>query len=290
MDEKDVLARRFEEHRDRLHAVAQRMLGSSAEADDALQEAWLRTSRESRDDVDNLGAWLTTVVSRVCLTMLDSRRRRREESLLDDGRLPVPAAVVVEPEEQALTADAVGSALLVVLDQLSPSERLAFVLHDLFGLSFEEIAPIVDRSPAAARQLASRARRRVRGAEPPAGDLSRRRAIVNAYLKAAREGDFDGLLEVLAPDVELRVDAGGGAPLRIVRGAEAVASSASLGGRGGQARGRTARRALIDGAPGAVVFEPDGTPVTILAFVVEDERIVGIDITLDRERVTAAVG
>jgi RNA polymerase sigma-70 factor (ECF subfamily) len=289
MDETDLLARRFEEHRDRLHAVAQRMLGSSAEADDALQEAWLRTSRESRDDVDNLGAWLTTVVSRVCLTMLDSRRRRREEAL-EDGRLPEPVAVVVEPEEQALTADAVGSALLVVLDQLSPPERLAFVLHDLFGLSFEEIAPIVDRTPAAARQLASRARRRVRGAEAPAGDLAHRRAIVDAYLKAAREGDFDGLLEVLAPDVELRVDTGPGAPLRIVRGAEAVASSASLGGRGGQARGRTARRALVDGAPGAVVFEPDGTPVTILAFVVEGERIVGVDIVLDPERVAAAVG
>jgi RNA polymerase sigma factor (sigma-70 family) len=289
MDEKDLLAHRFEEHRDRLHAVAQRMLGSSAEADDALQEAWLRTSRESRDEVDNLGAWLTTVVSRVCLTMLDSRRRRREEAL-DDGRLPEPTAVVVEPEEQALAADAVGSALLVVLDQLSPPERLAFVLHDLFGLSFEEIAPIVDRTPAAARQLASRARRRVRGAEPPHGDLSHRRAIVNAYLAAAREGDFDGLLNVLAPDVELRVDFGAGRPLQIIRGAEAVANSAALGGRGGQTLGRTARRALIDGAPGAVVFDPDGLPVTLLAFVVEGDRIVGVDITLDAERVAAAVG
>jgi RNA polymerase sigma factor (sigma-70 family) len=290
MDETELLARRFEEHRDRLHAVARRMLGSSAEADDALQEAWLRTSRESREDVDNLGAWLTTVVSRVCLTMLDSRKRRREESLLEEGRLPAPVAVVVEPEEQALAADAVGSALLVVLDQLSPPERLAFVLHDLFGLAFEEIAPIVDRSPAAARQLASRARRRVRGAEPPDGDLSRRRAIVDAYLAAAREGDFDGLLEVLAPDAELRVDNGAAEPLRIVRGAEAVASSASLGGRGGQAKGRTARRALIDGAPGAVVFDADGTPVTILAFAVEGDRIARVDITLDAERVAAVVG
>jgi RNA polymerase sigma factor (sigma-70 family) len=289
MDEKDLLARRFEEHRDRLHAVAQRMLGSSAEADDALQEAWLRTSRDSRDDVDNLGAWLTTVVSRVCLTMLDSRRRRREEAL-DEGHLPDPVAVVVEPEEQALAADAVGAALLVVLDQLSPPERLAFVLHDLFGLAFEEIAPIVDRTPAAARQLASRARRRVRGAEPPDGDLGRRRAIVDAYLAAAREGDFDGLLNVLAPDVVLRVDLGEGVPMRIVRGAEPVANSAALGGRGGQTRGRTARRALIDGAPGAVVFESDGAPVTILAFTVDGDRITGIDITLDPKRVAGLLG
>ncbi|HET6506452.1 MAG TPA: sigma-70 family RNA polymerase sigma factor [Baekduia sp.] len=293
MDENDLLARRFEEHRGRLHAVARRMLGSSAEADDALQEAWLRTSRDRRDEVDDLGAWLTTVVSRVCLNMLDSRRRRREEALLDDGRLPEPT-VVVEPEEQALAADAVGSALLVVLDQLSPPERLAFVLHDLFGLSFEEVAPIVDRTPAAARQLASRARRRVRGAEAPAGDLRRRRrAIVDAYLAAAREGDFDGLLNVLAPDVELRVDqdpAHPGAPLRIVRGAEAVARSASLGGRGGQAAGRSARRALIDGVPGAVVFDADGAPVTILAFAVEGERIARVDILLDPARVAAAVG
>jgi RNA polymerase sigma factor (sigma-70 family) len=289
MDEKDLLARRFERHRGRLHAAAQRMLGSAAEADDALQEAWLRTSRESRDDVDDLGAWLTTVVSRVCLTMLDARRRRREEAL-DDGRLPEPVAVVVEPEEQALTADAVGAALLVVLDQLSPPERLAFVLHDLFGLSFDEIAPVVDRTPAAARQLASRARRRVRGAEPPDGDPGRRRAIVDAYLAAAREGDFDGLLEVLAPDVVLRVDLGDGAPMRIVRGAEPVANSASLGGRGGRASGRSARRALIDGAPGAVVFEADGTPVTILAFTVVDDRVTGIDITLDPARVAALVG
>jgi RNA polymerase sigma factor (sigma-70 family) len=289
MDEKDLLARRFEEHRDRLHAVAQRMLGSAAEADDALQEAWLRTSRDTRDDVDNLGAWLTTVVSRVCLTMLDSRRRRREEAL-DDDRRPAPVAVVVEPEEQALAADAVGAALLVVLDQLSPPERLAFVLHDLFGLSFDEIAPIVDRTPAAARQLASRARRRVRGAEPPAADRGRRRAIVDAYLAAAREGDFDGLLKVLAPDVVLRVDGGDAAPMRIVRGAEPVANSASLGGRGGQARGRVVRRALIDGAPGAVVFEADGTPVTILAFTLDGDRIAAIDILLDPERVAAVVG
>lgn len=289
MHDDDLLARRFEEHRERLHAVARRMLGSSAEADDALQEAWLRTSRESRDEVDNLGAWLTTVVSRVCLNLLDARRRRREEAL-DDGRLPVPATVVVEPEEQALAADAVGAALLVVLDQLSPPERLAFVLHDLFGLSFEEIAPVVDRTPAAARQLASRARRRVRGAEPPDGDLSRRRAIVDAYLAAARDGDFEGLLEVLAPDAELRVDAGAGRPLQIVRGAQTIAENASLGARAGQTAGRSARRALIDGAPGAVVFDPDGTPVTLLAFVVEGDRITGVDITLDPERVATAMG
>ena len=295
MDEKDLLAERFESHRARLHAVAQRMLGSAAEADDALQEAWLRTSRASRDDVDDLGAWLTTVVSRVCLTMMDSRRRRREEALGEEDRLPDPSVVVIDPaagapEEQALVADAVGGALLVVLDQLSPPERLAFVLHDLFGLSFEEIAPIVERTPAAARQLASRARRRVRGAEPPAADFKRRRAIVDAYLAAAREGDFDGLLNVLAPDVVLRVDAGGGAPLRIVRGAGAVASSASTGARAGQATGRSVRPALVDGAPGAVVFEADGTPVTIIGVAVAGDRVTGLDIMLDPARVAAVVG
>ncbi|WP_445150774.1 sigma-70 family RNA polymerase sigma factor [Baekduia sp. Peel2402] len=297
MDETDLLAERFESHRTRLHAVAQRMLGSAAEADDALQEAWLRTSRASRDDVDDLGAWLTTVVSRVCLNMMDSRKRRREEALGEQDRLPDPTVVVVgggadagAPEEQALVADAVGGALLVVLDQLSPPERLAFVLHDLFGLSFEEIAPIVERTPAAARQLASRARRRVRGAEPPAADFKRRRAIVDAYLAAAREGDFDGLLNVLAPDVVLRVDAGGGEPLRIVRGAEAVAGSATVGARSGTSAGRAVRPALIDGTPGAVVFEADGTPAVILAFAVEGEQVTGVDITLDPERVVAAVG
>jgi RNA polymerase sigma-70 factor (ECF subfamily) len=290
MDEKDLLAARFEEHRERLHAVAQRMLGSSAEADDALQEAWLRTSRASRDDVDDLGAWLTTVVSRVCLNLLDARRRRREEAFGEDGRLPLPLVVTGgEPEAQALAADAVGAALLVVLDQLSPPERLAFVLHDLFGLSFEEIAPVVERTPAAARQLASRARRRVRGAEPPAADLARRRRVVDAFLAASREGDFEGLLSVLDPDVVLRADEPG-KPLRLLRGARAVAGGASAAGRAVAAAGRVAFPALLDGAPGVLVRDAEGAPVTLMSFAIAGDRVTAIDIVNDPARVAAVVG
>src|SRR5690349_6567767 len=214
----------FEEHRPHLHAVATRILGSRAEADDALQEAWIRVNRADRSAVDNMGGWLTTVVSRVCLTMLDARKRRREEAL-EAGRLPDPVVSrpddVAErgPEGEALAADAVGAALMVVLETLQPAERLAFVLHDLFAVPFEDIAAIVDRSPAAARQLASRARRRVQGADRDAPTADRE--IVEAYLAAARHGDFERLLALLDPEVVLRADDGGGA-LQIVHGAQAV--------------------------------------------------------------------
>jgi RNA polymerase sigma-70 factor (ECF subfamily) len=259
----------FEAHRPHLQAVATRILGSRAEADDALQEAWLRVDRADTSDVDNLGGWLTTVVSRVCLTMLDARRRRREEAL-EAGRLPEPvvAPAVPDPEGEALAADAVGAALLVVLETLQPAERLAFVLHDLFGVPFEDIATIVDRSPAATRQLASRARRRVRGADRDAPSADRR--VVDAFLAAARGGDFAGLLAVLDPDVVLRTDDGGGA-LRIVEGARAVATSASF-----WAATRRAHPAIVDGAAGFVATEA-GVPVAVVAFTIRDGRIVAMD-------------
>src|SRR3954469_8540049 len=217
----------FEEHRPQLHAVATRILGSRAEADDALQEAWIRAQRADTSDVDNIGGWLTTVVSRVCLTMLDARKRRREEAL-EAGRLPDPLVTrpddtAPDPEGEALAADAVGAALMVVLETLQPAERLAFVLHDLFAVPFEDIAVIVDRSPAAARQLASRARRRVQGADRDAPTADRE--VVDAFLAAARGGDLDGLMAVLAPDVVLRADDGSGA-VRLVESARVVANRA----------------------------------------------------------------
>jgi len=262
----------FEAHRPHLHAVAMRILGSRAEADDALQEAWIRFDRADTSEVDNIGGWLTTVVSRVCLTMLDGRKRRREEAL-EAGRLPDPVITraddtAPDPEGEALAADAVGAALLVVLETLQPAERLAFVLHDVFAVPFEDIALIVDRSPAAARQLASRARRRVQGADRDAPTADRQ--IVDAFLAAARDGDFEGLLAVLDPHVVLRADEGGGA-LRIVEGARAVAASARVG-----AAGRVAHPAIIDGAPGLVATEA-GVPVAVLAFTVVDGRITAID-------------
>src|SRR4051794_12048869 len=236
----------FEAHRPHLHAVATRILGSRAEADDALQDAWIRVDRAGIAGVDNIGGWLTTVVSRVCLSMLDARKRRREEAL-EAGRLPDPIVTLADdaapdPEGEALAADAVGAALLVVLETLPPAERLAFVLHDVFAVPFEDIATIVARSPAAARQLASRARRRVRGADrdTPAAD----REIVDAFLAAGRDGDFEGLLRVLDPDVVLRAD-DGGAAVHIVQGARAVATRARLGGIG-----RVAHPAIVDGLPG----------------------------------------
>jgi RNA polymerase sigma-70 factor (ECF subfamily) len=262
----------FEAHRPHLHAVATRILGSRAEADDALQEAWLRINRSDTSDVDNIGGWLTTVVSRVCLTMIDARTRRREEAL-EAGRLPDPVITrpddaAPDPEGEALAADAVGAALLVVLEKLQPAERLAFVLHDLFAVPFEDIAPIVDRSPAAARQLASRARRRVRGADRDAPTADRQ--IVDAFLAAARGGDFAGLLAMLDPDVVLRTDVGGGA-LRIIEGARAVATSARF-----FSTRRVAHPATVDGAAGFVATEA-GVPVAVLAFTVLDGRITAID-------------
>ncbi|WP_067461990.1 RNA polymerase sigma factor SigJ [Actinomadura macra] len=283
MDERDFLAERFEAHRGHLKAVAYRMLGSLAEADDAVQEAWLRLSRTDADAVQNLGGWLTTVVGRVCLDMLRSRTSRRETPL--DERLPDPVISPVDgvdPEQRALLADSVGLALLVVLQSLGPAERLAFVLHDTFAVPFEEIAPIVGRSPAAARQLASRARRRVRGAVPvPERDLTRQRQVVDAFLAAARDGDFEALVTVLDPDVVLRADQGalpdGG--WREIRGAEAVAGQA-LTFRRASFR---ALPALVNGTAG-IVNVTGGRPVSVLSFTIADGRVVAIDILADPDR------
>jgi RNA polymerase sigma factor (sigma-70 family) len=285
MDERDWLADRFEEHRPHLRAVAYRMLGSLAEADDAVQDAWLRLSRAGTGEVENLGGWLTAIVARICLNMLRARRTRREESL--DAHLPDPVISPegpLQPEEEALLADSVGLALLVVLDSLSPAERLAFVLHDLFAVPFEEIAPMVGRSPAAARQLASRARRRVKGAELPAADpdLARQRDVVNAFFRAARGGDFDALVALLDPDVVLRSDFGARRPdaPKVTRGAAAVARQALIGAI------PTAHLhpALVNGAAGAVVTVR-GRPIAVLGFIVTDGRIIEIDAIADPDRV-----
>ena len=281
MDDHDRLAARFEAHRGHLRAVAYRMLGSLSEADDAVQEAWLRLNRSDPSGVENLGGWLTTVVARVCLDMLRARRSRREEPL--EARVPGPIVsrrAGTDPEHEALLADAVGLALLVVLETLAPAERLAFVLHDMFAVPFDEIAPIVGRSPTAARQLASRARRRVRGAATgPDADLARQRDVVDAFLAAARGGDFDALLAVLDPDVVLRADRAAvpsGAP-REVRGAAAVAKRAALGGA------RAAQPALVNGAVGVVVA-PRGRLLMVLGFTVSRGKIVEIDAIADPER------
>ncbi len=280
----DELARRFEEHRPHLRGVAYRMLGSLAEADDAVQEAWLRLHRTTVGTaaaVDNLGGWLTTVVARIALDMLRSRTARREESL--DARLPDPVVTrdepgAADPEQAAVLADSVGLALLVVLQTLPPAERLAFVLHDLFAVPFDEIARVLDRSPAAARQLASRARRRVRGqAPPPDADLGRQRVVVAAFLAAARGGDLDGLLAVLDPDVTLRVDQGAG--IRVVHGAGAVAGQALTYAR----RAPAGRPAVVNGGAGAVTVV-DGRLVSVLAATVRGGRIVVIDIIADPPR------
>ena len=285
MDENDWLAERFEEQRTHLRAVAYRMLGSLTEADDAVQDAWVRVSRAETSDVENLGGWLTTIVARVCLNMLRSRNVRREESL--EVHLPDPVISregELRPEEEALLADSVGLALQVVLDALAPAERLAFVLHDMFDLPFEEIAPMVGRSPAAARQLASRARRRVKGAEVPAPDpdLARQRAVVDAFYMAARSGDFDTLVDLLHPDVVLRADFGPGRPAAsiVVHGAAAVARQARLGAN----PAAQIQPALVNGAAG-VVITLDGRPHAVMAFTVADDKIVEIDVIADPERV-----
>lgn len=285
----DWLAHQFEEQRPRLRALAYRMLGSVTEADDAVQDAWLRANRAGADDVENLGGWLTTIVARVCLNNLRARRSRREEPL--DGRLPDPVITLDPdggPEQEALLADSVGLALQIVLDSLPPPERLAFVLHDMFDLPFEEIGPIVGRSPVAARQLASRARRKVSGAElrRPAPDLARQRAVVDAFFAAARAGDFDALLELLDPDVVLRADFG---PNRrrlptTVRGARAVAEQAKLGARAGS----VLLPALVNGAVGVVATMND-RPFAVLAFAVVDDRIVEIVGFADAKRVQGIV-
>jgi RNA polymerase sigma-70 factor (ECF subfamily) len=282
MEDQQWLAERFEEHRPRLRAVAYRMLGSLTEADDAVQDAWLRVSRADTSEVENLGAWLTTIVARVSLNLLRSRRTRGEASL--DVHVPDPVIDPTDgtdPEHEALLADSVGLALLVVLETLTPPERLAFVLHDMFGVPFEQIAPIVDRSSDAARQLASRARRRVRGAAPvPDGDLSAQWEVVEAFLAAAHEGNFEGLLAVLDPAVVLRADGGDMSELtRLVRGAETVASSATLWSR----VGLDMHRALVNGTPGFVSLR-DGRPFSVAAVTITGGRIVEIDILADPER------
>lgn len=280
MDEREWLAERFEEHRPRLRGVAYRMLGSLSEADDAVQEAWLRVGREDRSDVENLGAWLTTVVARVSLNMLRSRKARRDDPL---GVLPEPIvdpADGVSPEHEALLADSVGLALLVVLEKLSPPERLAFVLHDVFGVPFDDIAPIVERSPEAARQLASRARRRVRNERPESDvDGAAQREVADAFLAAAREGDFDGLLAVLDPNVVLHADFGPTGGLRVVRGADAVARQAETYAR----LGLVVRPALVNGVAGAISFL-DGRPFSVGAVTVRNGKIVQLDILADPER------
>ncbi|HYH87811.1 MAG TPA: sigma-70 family RNA polymerase sigma factor [Solirubrobacteraceae bacterium] len=282
MDQREFLAEEFEEHRTRLRAVAYRMLGSLSEADDALQETWLRLSRTDADEVENLGGWLTTVVARVSLNMLRSRQTRREEPL--DVRMPEPIvdrADGTDPEHEALLADSVGLALLVVLETLSPPERLAFVLHDMFAVPFDEIAPIVDRSPAAARQLASRARRRVQGENTiPDGDLDTQREVIDAFVAAAREGDFETLLEVLDPDVVLRADRGAAAigSARVVRGAATVARQAHAYSR----FDIEVRPALVNGAAGTVSLR-DGQPFSIAGFTISNRRIVAMDVVADPE-------
>jgi RNA polymerase sigma factor (sigma-70 family) len=284
MDDKEFLAGEFEQHRAHLRAVSYRMLGSLSEADDAVQEAWLRLSRSDAEAIENLGGWLTTVVARVCLNMLRARKTRGEEPL--DDRLPDPVVERIDgthPEHEALLADSVGLALLVVLEQLSPAERLAFVLHDMFAVPFDEIAPMVGRTPEAARQLASRARRRVRGAEPEApADRALQREVVEAFHAAAREGDFERLVSVLHPDVVLRVDFGPERPGHETRGAEAVAGQAIMFGRGAPASD-TIETVLINGAVGHLRFR-DGQPFSLLAFTIANGRIVEMDIIADAER------
>ena len=285
MDEREFLAQHFEQQRPRLRAVAYRMLGSLSEADDAVQETWLRLSRIDADEVENLDGWLTTVVARVSLNMLRSRRSRREEPL--GVRMPEPIvdrAVGTDPEHEALLADSVGLALLVVLETLNPAERLSFVLHDMFAVPFDEIAPIVDRSPEAARQLASRARRRVQGENTvPDADLDTQREVLDAFLAAAREGDFEALVEVLDPDVVLRAD----------RGAVAIGSSSVVRGAANVARQAFAfsrldidvRPALVNGAVGTVTLR-DGRPFAIAGFTIRNRRIVEMDILADPERLS----
>jgi RNA polymerase sigma factor (sigma-70 family) len=285
MDDHEWMAERFEEHRGHLRAVAYRMLGSLSEADDAVQEAWLRLRRAETGEVENLGGWLTTVVARVSLNMLRSRSSRREEPL--DVHVPEPIVARddgTDPEYEALVADSVGLAMLVVLDRLSPPERLAFVLHDMFAVPFDEIGRIVDRSPEAARQLASRARRRVQGRQvAPDADLDTQREVVDAFLAAARDGDFDALVAVLDPDVVLRADMGAGPAggSREVRGAEAVAGQAVTYSR----LGLVVRRALVNGAVG-LVSTRDGRPFSVGGITVRGGRIAEIDILADPERLS----
>jgi RNA polymerase sigma-70 factor (ECF subfamily) len=283
MNDQDWLADRFEANRSHLRSVAFRMLGSLTEADDAVQESWIRLSRTDTSDVDNLRAWLTTVVGRVCLNMLRSRRTRREASL--ETHLPDPIVSPIDgpgPEQEALLGDSIGLALLVVLDSLTPAERVAFVLHDVFAVPFDEIAPIVGRTPTSARQLASRARRRVQAAPVPDVALDGQWAVVDAFLAAARDGDFERLLAVLDPEVVLRSDGGLARPdLRtVLRGSQAVAEGAVTFRRFAD----TSTRVLVNGIPGGVAWAPDGSPFSVLALTVRGGRIVAIDVLADPDR------
>ncbi|MQA02418.1 MAG: sigma-70 family RNA polymerase sigma factor [Streptosporangiales bacterium] len=286
MSEQQWLEARFEEHRPRLRAVAFRMLGSAADADDAVQDAWLRVSRADTSAVENMGAWLTTVVARVCLNALRSRTQRREEPFV---RVPDPVVSDdsgPDPEQSALLADSVGLALLVVLESLTPGERLAFVLHDMFGVAFDEIATIIDRSPAAARKLASRARQRIQGQAPaPDPDLGRQREVVDAFFAASRDGDFEALVALLHPDVVLRSDGGSARPQLnlVLRGREQVSAQAFVGGR----LAPFVHRVLVNGAAGAVVA-PRGKPQFVMAFTVTDGQIVAVDVLSDPRAAGAA--
>jgi RNA polymerase sigma-70 factor, ECF subfamily len=280
VDEHDFLVERFEAHRDHLRAVAYRMLGSLTEAEDAVQEAWLRLARSDTSEVANLGGWLTTVVSRVCLDMLRSRRSRREEPLETHVPDPIVASAEPDPAEEAVLADSVGLALLVVLETLNPAERLAFVLHDMFGVPFDEIGPIVGRSAATATQLASRARRRVRGAATPDADLPAQRQVVDAFLAASRAGDLEGLVAVLDPDVVVRADFGTGELSRLSRGARKVASEALLYRR----LGADVHPVIINGAAGLVTLL-DGEPIAVFSPIIRGGLIVEINILADPDRI-----
>jgi RNA polymerase sigma factor (sigma-70 family) len=282
MSDNEFLAEQFEQNRTHLRAVAYRMLGSLSEAEDAEQESWLRLSRADADEIDNLGGWLTTVVGRVCLDMLRSRRSRGEQPLDARPTDPARAPEGVDPEQEALLADSVGLAMLVVLEKLTPAERLAFVLHDMFAVPFDDIAAMVGRTPDAARQLASRARRRVQGSDPvPSTSLPRQREIIDAFIAAARGGDFDALVAVLDPDVVLRADTGHGVPT-LVRGARQVASGAIAF----RQKGRQSRPVLVNGAVGIAALV-DGRPVSVLEATFVDNRIATIEIVADPERAAA---
>jgi RNA polymerase sigma-70 factor (ECF subfamily) len=283
MTDQDWLAARFEANRGHLRGVAYRMLGSLAEADDAVQETWVRLSRADTSGVDNLQAWLTTVVGRVCLNMLRSRKTRREASL--DTHVPDPIVSPeggTDPEQEALLGDSVGLAMLVVLEALTPAERVAFVLHDVFAVPFDEVGRIVGRTPTAARQLASRARRRVRGAPVPDVGLDGQWAVVDAFLAAARDGDFERLLALLDPEVVVRSDGGAARPglVSTVRGAQAVAAQAMSFRRFAE----TSTRVLVNGIPGGVAWAPDGSPFAVIAVTVRGGRIVELDVLADPDR------
>ena len=281
MVDQNWLAQKFEQNRPHLRAVAYRRLGSLSEADDAVQEAWLRLNRSDPNEIENLGGWLTTVIGRVCLDLLRSRKSRREEPL--DAHMPDPILSRedgIDPEGEALLADSVGLALLVVLETLAPPERLAFVLHDMFGVPFDEIASIVGCSPVAARQLASRARRRLQGSAPmPDADLNRQREVVDAFLAAGRGGDFDALIAVLDPDVVIRSDRGPGAS-RVTRGARAAAQQALMFSR----LSGSVHRVLVNGAAGIVSLRPSGEPFSVMGFTIKSGKIVEIDVLGDPAR------